>query len=125
MTFAAKYGPWALVAGASDGVGAAFAQALAERGVNVVLLARRQAMLDEVAAGIATRTGVDTRALAVDLAERKAASVIAEATNDLDIGFLVYCAGADPNFEPFLANPIATAEAMEHRNCTVPMPLCD
>ena len=68
MSFAEKYGPWAVVAGASDGVGAAFAEGLAERGVNVVLLARRQAVLDEVAAGIETRTGVQTRTLAVDLA---------------------------------------------------------
>ena len=89
MTFAAKYGPWALVAGASDGVGAAFAEGLAERGVNVVLLARRQAVLDEVAAGIADRTGVETRTLAVDLAEHDAASQVADATDDLDIGFLV------------------------------------
>ncbi|MDT5074163.1 MAG: uncharacterized protein QOH82_3483, partial [Mycobacterium sp.] len=44
--------------GASDGVGAAFAEGLADRGVNVVLLARRQAVLDEVAAGIEARTGV-------------------------------------------------------------------
>jgi uncharacterized protein len=124
MTFAAKYGPWALVAGASDGVGAAFAEGVAERGVNVVLLARRQAVLDEVASGIVARTGVETRALAVDLAEHDAASVIAAATDDLDIGFLVYCAGADPYFEPFLANPITNAEAMVHRNCTVPMQLC-
>jgi uncharacterized protein len=124
MTFAAKYGPWALVAGASDGVGAAFARALAERGVNVVLVARRKAVLDEVAAGIAARTGVETRTLAVDLAQPDAASVIAAATEDLDIGFLVYCAGADPNFEPFLANPVETAEAMVHRNCMVPMQLC-
>jgi short-subunit dehydrogenase len=124
MTFAAKYGPWALVAGASDGVGAAFAEGLAERGVNVVLLARRQAVLDEVAAGITARTGVETRSLAVDLTEHEVASVVAAATDDLDIGFLVYCAGADPNFEPFLANPITTAEAMVHRNCTVPMQLC-
>jgi len=124
MTFAAKYGPWALVAGASDGVGAAFAEGIAERGVNVVLLARRQAALDEVATGISERTGADTRTLAVDLAEHDAASAIAAATGDLDIGFLVYCAGADPNFEPFLANPIETAEAMVHRNCVVPMQLC-
>ncbi len=124
MTFAAKYGPWALVAGASDGVGAAFAEGLAERGVNVVLVARRQGLLDEVAAGIASRAGVETRALAVDLAEHGASLVIAEATDDLDIGFLVYCAGADPNFEPFLDNPITTAEAMVHRNCMVPMQLC-
>ena len=69
MTFAAKYGPWALVAGASDGVGAAFAAGLAERGVNVVLLARRQAVLDQVAADIGSRTSAQTRTLAVDLAQ--------------------------------------------------------
>ncbi|WP_029113522.1 SDR family NAD(P)-dependent oxidoreductase [Mycobacterium sp. URHB0044] len=124
MTFAEKYGPWALVAGASDGVGAAFAEEIARRGVNVVLLARRQAALDEVAAGIGARTGVQTRTLAVDLADAGAAASIAEATADLDVGFLVYCAGADPNFEPFLANPVSTAEAMIHRNCTAPVQLC-
>jgi short-subunit dehydrogenase len=124
VTFAEKYGPWALVAGASDGVGAAFAEGLAGRGVNVVLVARRQTVLDDVAAGIRSRTGAQTRTLAVDLAEHDATSVIAAATDDLDIGFLVYCAGADPNFQRFLANPIATAEAMVHRNCVVPMQLC-
>jgi uncharacterized protein len=124
MTFASKYGPWALVCGASDGVGSAFAEGIAERGVNVVLVARRQAMLDEVAAGIADRTGVQTRTLAIDLAGSAATSAIVAATDDLDIGFLVYCAGADPNFEPFLDNPIETAEAMVHRNCVVPMQLC-
>lgn len=124
MTFAAKYGPWALVAGASDGLGAAFAAGLAERGVNVVLLARRQAVLDRVAAGINSRTSVETRTLATDLAEPGAASAIAAATSDLEIGFLVYCAGADPNFKPFLANPIETAEAMVQRNCMASMQLC-
>jgi short-subunit dehydrogenase len=124
VTFAEKYGPWAVVAGASDGVGAAFAEEIAQRGVNVVLLARRQATLDEVAAGINARTGVQTRTLAVDLAEAGAAATIADATADLDVGFLVYCAGADPNFEPFLSNPVSTAEAMIHRNCTVPVQLC-
>jgi short-subunit dehydrogenase len=124
MTFATKYGPWALVAGASDGLGAAFAEGIAERGVNVVLVARRQGVLDDVAAGIEDRTDAQTRTLAVDLAENDATSAIAAATNDLDIGFLVYCAGADPNFEPFLSNPIETAEAMVHRNCVVPMQLC-
>jgi short-subunit dehydrogenase len=124
VTFATKYGPWALVAGASDGLGAAFAAGLAERGVNVVLLARRQAVLDQVAAEINSRTSVQTRTLAVDLAEPGAASTIAAATGDLKIGFLVYCAGADPNFKPFLANPIEAAETMVQRNCVVPMQLC-
>ncbi len=123
MTFASKYGPWALVAGASDGVGAAFAEGLAERGLNVVLLARREAMLDEVAAGITERSEVQTRTLAIDLACSDAAAQVVRATADLEIGFLVYCAGADPNFQPFLANSIETAEAMVHRNCLVPMQL--
>ena len=124
MTFVTRYGPWALVAGASDGVGAAFAQGLAERGVNVVLLARRQAVLDQVAAAIASKTSALTRTVAIDLATPGAAAAIAAATSDLEIGLLVYCAGADPNFKPFLVNPIEAAEAMVQRNCMVPMQLC-
>jgi short-subunit dehydrogenase len=124
MTFATKYGPWALVAGASDGVGAAFAEGLAERGVNVVLLARRQAVLGQVAGEIESRTSAQTRTLALDLAQPGAATAITDATADLEIGFLVYCAGADPNYQPFLANPIAAAETIVQRNCMVPMQLC-
>jgi uncharacterized protein len=124
VTFATKYGPWALVAGASDGVGEAFARGLAERGVNVVLLARRQALLDRVAADIESQTPSLTRTLAVDLTQAGATAAIAAATADLEIGFLVYCAGADPDFKPFLANSIEAAEAMVQRNCMVPMQLC-
>jgi short-subunit dehydrogenase len=124
VTFAKKYGPWALVAGASDGVGAAFAEEIAERGVNVVLLARRGNVLDEVAGRINKRTNAQTRVLGIDLTDAGATAEIVEATRDLEIGFLVYCAGADPNFQPFLANPIETAEAMVQRNCVVPMQLC-
>ena len=57
MEFVEKYGPWAVVAGASEGVGAEFAEALAGRGLNVVLIARRQAALDEVAARIRATPG--------------------------------------------------------------------
>ncbi len=122
--FVGKYGPWAVVAGASDGVGAAFAEGLAQRGVNVVLLARRQAVLDELADGIAQRTGVATRTLTVDLARADAAATIIGATADLEVGFLVYCAGADPTFAPFLSNSVQAAEAMVQRNCMVPVQLC-
>lgn len=122
--FSDKYGPWALVAGASDGVGAAFAEGVAQRGVNVVLLARRQALLDEVAERIEGRHGVQTRTLAIDLADDSAAGRVAEATSDLEIGFLAYCAGADPDYEPFLSSPLSAAEAMVQRNCVAPMRLC-
>jgi short-subunit dehydrogenase len=124
MTFAQKYGPWAVVAGASDGVGAGFAERIASNGVNVVLLARRQSALDEVAAGIRDRTGVETRTLVVDLTDPAAATAVAEATDGLEVGFLVYCAGADPVFQPFLSQPVETAEAMVQRNCVTLMRLC-
>ncbi|AKK29988.1 SDR family oxidoreductase [Mycobacterium sp. EPa45] len=122
--FANRYGPWALVAGASDGVGAAFVDALAERGVNVVLVARRQAVLDDVATGIRDRHGVETKTLAIDLAAPGTAATLIDAVSGLEVGFLVYCAGADPDFKPFLANSIEAAEAMVQRNCVVPMQLC-
>jgi short-subunit dehydrogenase len=123
-TFADRYGPWALVLGASDGVGAAYARAMAERGLNVVLVSRRQGVLDEVAAAIRADTGVETRAVAVDLAEPDASAKVAAATDGLEIGMVFYCAGADPNYEPFLAMPVEVSLAMVQRNCVVPMQVC-
>jgi len=122
--FAERYGRWAFVAGASEGVGAAYARAMADRGLNVVLLARRQAALDDVAAAIRADTGVDTRAVAIDLSEQDAMAKIVDATAGLEIGMVMYCAGADPNYEPFLANPVDVALAMVHRNCIVPIQVC-
>ena len=124
MEFAEKYGPWALVAGASEGVGAAFAEALADRGLNVVLVARRQTALDEVAARIRESSGVETRTLALDLAAPDAAASVTERLADLEIGFVVYCAGADADYTAFLDNPVGAAEALIHRNCTVLAQLC-
>lgn len=121
--FADKYGPWALVVGASDGCGALFAERLARNGVDVVLVARRQQLLDEVAAGITERTGVTTRTLAVDLTHADAAQAIIDATSDIQVGMVVYCAGADPNYQPFLANPVSAAEDLLRRNCLVLMQL--
>jgi short-subunit dehydrogenase len=122
--FAKRYGRWALVAGASDGVGAAYARAMAERGLDVVLLARRKAVLDDVAAAIRADTGVETRSVAIDLSEPDAMAKIVAATAGLEIGMVMYCAGADANYEPFLANPVEVALGMVQRNCVVPMQVC-
>jgi uncharacterized protein len=122
--FAHRYGPWALVAGASEGIGLAYAEAMAQRGLNVVLLSRRQSVLDDVASGIAGRWPVETRTVALDLSDEDAADRIEAATGDLDIGMLMYCAGADPIFAEFLDNPIDAADAMVRRNCLTPMRLC-
>lgn len=122
-TVGPDYGPWALIAGASDGVGAAFAERIAASGINVILLARRESLLDSLAAGIRDRLGVQTRTLAVDLAAPGAIDAITTVTRDVDVGLLVYCAGGDPDYARFLDNDIAAAERMLHRNCLVPMQL--
>jgi uncharacterized protein len=113
MDFAERYGPWAVVAGASEGVGASVARLLGRRGVPVVLVARRQGALDEVAATIAG----ETRTLVLDLSGVDAASALADATADLDVGLLVYNAGADPHLSRFLEKPVEVWQGMVARNC--------
>ena len=77
--FAQRYGPWAVVVGASEGVGAVFARAVADLGLNVVLIARRGAVLTEVAGEIRAATGVETKTVAVDLTGTDAEPAIVEA----------------------------------------------
>src|SRR6478735_12557296 len=118
--FAARYGPWALIVGASEGVGEALARRVAARGLNVALLARRQEVLDELAASVRRDHGVEARALAIDLAVEGAVPQILAATAGLDVGFLAYCAGADPNYAHFLDQSLDDALSMVRRNCLVP-----
>jgi short-subunit dehydrogenase len=91
-----RYGRWALIAGASAGLGAAFAAEAARAGFDVVLLARRQAVLDDTAAGIRREFGVETRAIVADLADPDIGSIVERETADLDVGVLVYNAAAEP-----------------------------
>ena len=123
-SFADRYGPWALVAGASDGTGAAFAHAVAERGVNVLLLARRRAMLEDLAAEIESKRGVTAHALAVDLSQPDAFATVRAATDSLEVGMVMYNAGADPVNEAFLAYDVEPALSMIQRNCVVPTQMC-
>lgn len=125
MDFAERYGPWVIVAGASEGVGSAFSEAVARQGGNVVLLARRQHVLEDIANGIrSTCPDIQVRVLAVDLSARDAAASVIEATKDIDVGLLMYNAGADANYKPFLDSRAADALAMIQRNCVVPTELC-
>ena len=94
--FRDRYGEWALVAGASEGLGASFAECLAERGLDLVLLARRESLLDDLAAGLRDRYGVEVRPIAMDLARPDLADALAAATADLDLGVIVYNAAFVP-----------------------------
>ncbi len=88
--FQQSYGPWALVAGASEGLGAAFAEALAVHGLNLVLVARRSALTQTLADRLSREYAIQVRTLSLDLANSAAANRIADETSDLDVGLLVY-----------------------------------
>lgn len=87
------YGPWALVTGASDGIGRAFAEELARRGLDLVLVARREATLASLAGELMRTHGIATRVVALDLGRPESPAELAAATADLDLGLLVAAAG--------------------------------
>jgi len=115
--FAVRYGPWAVVAGGSDGTGAAFAHEIARRGVNVVVVARRAALLDALVDALRTTHGVEARAVALDLSGPDAPNTLHAETADLDVGLLVYNAGADEHMSLLLDLPDSELQAMVRRNC--------
>jgi uncharacterized protein len=89
-----RFGPWALVTGASSGIGKELSRQLAANGINVVMAARRIDLLKEVGDGIEREFSVEFRAVQVDLSEEGSIDKIKDATGDLDIGLLVSNAGA-------------------------------
>lgn len=88
--FRERYGPWALVAGASEGLGAEYARRIAARGLNVALVARREDVLTDLTAQISRDHGVETRVIAQDLAAPDVAERLEAATSDLTVGLAVY-----------------------------------
>ena len=88
-----KYGPWALITGASDGIGKALADQIAAAGINVALVARNEVRLRALAADLETRHGIETAVLAADLADPDAVAVVETATAGLDVGLVVLAAG--------------------------------
>src|SRR5258708_28981104 len=88
-----QFGPWALVTGASSGIGVEFARQIAAAGINLVLVARREALLNEVGRDITRDFGVQFRALTMDLSEEGFILRLAEHTKDLDIGLVVSNSG--------------------------------
>lgn len=110
------YGPWALVTGASEGIGAAFAETLARRNFGVVLVARRRSKLDELAARLASLNGGRTRVVDVDLAQAGAGEAIEDAVDGLDIGLLVAAAGFGSSGD-LVRTTLATELEMIDVNC--------
>ena len=88
-----RFGPWAVVTGASSGIGKEFARQIAASGINVVLVARRDVLLAELGRAISQEFDVQYRALAMDLSQEGFIERLDDATYDLDIGLVVSNAG--------------------------------
>src|SRR6266478_4389860 len=88
-----RFGPWALITGASSGIGREFARRIAASGINIVLVARREALIKEAGAEFSKDYGVEHRVVALDLAEDGFMGKLASVTDDLDIGLVVSNAG--------------------------------
>ncbi len=88
-----RFGPWALVTGASSGIGKEFARQIAASGINIVLVARREDLLKQAGVEISKRYGVEHRVVALDVSREDFIGQLASVTDDLDIGLIVSNAG--------------------------------
>jgi short-subunit dehydrogenase len=122
VTDLATYGPWAVIAGGSEGVGAEFARLLAAAGINLVLIARKAEPLEGTAADCRER-GVEVRTLAMDLVEPTEVAGIVDATADLEVGLLIYNAGANTCSEHLLDGDLADFQRVIDLNITALMAL--
>ncbi len=116
--FAARYGPWAVVAGASAGLGAAFATELSARGLSVILVARRAAELSTVASSLATPSVT----VVADLSTVEGVAAVAEVAAEHEVGLVVANAAYSP-IGRFVDQPAADLERALELNCGAPMRL--
>jgi short-subunit dehydrogenase len=121
-SLAERYGGWALITGASAGLGAEFARALARDGVSCALSARREDRLRALASELASTYQVETRVIPADLSDPKDAERLADAVADLDLGMLVNNAGFGyaGRFDKLDPDRLRT---MIDVNCTAPVVL--
>lgn len=115
-----RYGPWALITGGSEGVGAAFARQLADEGISSVLVARKPEALEQTAAEVRSR-GVEARTVQADLTE--GIDGVLEQTADLDLGLLVLNAGANSYRHEFVSGDLALHRGIVDLNITASMSL--
>ena len=119
-SFTNRYGPVALIVGASEGIGAAFARELAGAGLHLVLVARRPAPLELLADALRAKHGVTVRTLSCDLGDPAAADAVLDACRDLQVGLLVYNAAAS-SVGRFLDIPVAAHRRAVRVNAAGPV----
>ncbi|AFY72504.1 short-chain dehydrogenase of unknown substrate specificity [Synechococcus sp. PCC 7502] len=111
-----RYGSWAVVTGASSGIGKEMALRLAEARLNLVLVARSQNVLEQMATDLSKQYGIDTRVVRLDLAVETGVDTLATITQDLDVGLLVASAGFGTSGS-FLNSQLEQEMEMLNVNC--------
>lgn len=124
MNFSERYGPWAIVAGASEGTGREFARQVAAQGVNLILVARREDPLRQLADDICRETGVECVTASVDLSRSDAAAHIIDAAGDREIGLYISNAGSDTNSSSFLGKEVDAWLDLVTLNSLTPLRCC-
>jgi len=117
-----KHGPYALITGASLGIGEEFANQLAQKGFGLVLVARNQTKLDSIASRLSSTYRVDVKVIALDLMKENAAEELVTATSHLEIGLVVLNAGVY-GFGAFLDNSLEYERNLIQLNMIAPMQL--
>ncbi|MEZ4331566.1 MAG: SDR family NAD(P)-dependent oxidoreductase [Myxococcota bacterium] len=106
--FQQRYGPWAVIVGGSEGVGASFARKLARAGLDLVLLARKPGPLAELEKALRSEFPVEVRTASLDVTAPDLLAQVKRLTDDLDVGLLIYNAGSVLP-QPFLDAPLEDA----------------
>jgi uncharacterized protein len=122
--FGKKYGPWALVAGGSEGLGAAFADGIAALGLNLFLVARRPGPLDQTASRIRDRYGVEVRTVEVDLGSAQGLDKVTRIARSVEVGLLV-CNAASSHEGPYFKAALAKYRHVIDVNCYGVLALID
>lgn len=116
-----RKGTWAIVTGASDGIGKEFALQLAAKGFNLVLVSRTQSKLDTLAAELEKKHNVRTAVVAMDFAANRDAdyATLATTIRDLDVSILINNVGQSHSIPvPFVETPAAEMRDIITINCT-------
>src|ERR1700761_2776909 len=112
MSFEDKYGPWALIAGASEGTGACFARKLAARGLNLILVARREGPLEALATELRKVSGIECVTASIDLSKEDGSAKLIQAAAQREVGLFINNAGSDTNSALFLDAQIEAWESL-------------
>ncbi len=122
--FQERYGPWAVIAGATQGIGEQFSLQLAAKGLNLLMIARGEQGLLDVSAAVRKQYDVEVETLALDLSDPALQSIIRKAVGDKEVGLFVYNATYSFIGE-FLDDELSSKQLCLDINCKGPLVFLD